>query len=154
MYARSLTRSIWKSVVSQLVGAIVDPRLRAASIRRTSLILSGIFLLSSVCTVVLLVGWHMGILALLWGGLLGSVLNWLVFTYILMREGLNVSGYIWWRRYPAHPREHVRKESKQVLVGLLNIGPSVALSFKIIYQSGKSFYLPHDPFTKDHNHFW
>lgn len=48
MYARLLTRSIWKSVFSQLVGAIVDPRLRAASIRRTSLILIG-----AVCWAVL-----------------------------------------------------------------------------------------------------
>jgi hypothetical protein len=48
LYARSLAWSIWKSVVSQLVGAVVDPRLRAASIRRTSLILIG-----AVCWAVL-----------------------------------------------------------------------------------------------------
>ena len=41
MYARLLARSIWKSVVSHLVSALVAPNLRAASYRRVSLILIG-----------------------------------------------------------------------------------------------------------------
>ena len=41
MYARSLARSIWKSVISHLVGTFVEPSLRAASYRRISLLLIG-----------------------------------------------------------------------------------------------------------------
>lgn len=41
MYARTLARSIWRSVFSHLVGALVEPKLRAASYRRITLILVG-----------------------------------------------------------------------------------------------------------------
>ena len=41
MYARSLARSIWRSVVSHLVSALVEPNLRAASYRRISFLLLG-----------------------------------------------------------------------------------------------------------------
>jgi len=41
LYARILARSIWNSIFSHLVGALVEPRLRAASNRRITLILVG-----------------------------------------------------------------------------------------------------------------
>ena len=41
MYARTLARSIWKSIFSHMVGALVEPKLRAATNRRITLILVG-----------------------------------------------------------------------------------------------------------------
>jgi len=41
LYARILARSIWNSIFSHLVGALVEPKLRAASNRRITLILVG-----------------------------------------------------------------------------------------------------------------
>jgi hypothetical protein len=42
LYARTLARSIWKSLFSHLVGALVEPKLRAASMRRIFLLLLGV----------------------------------------------------------------------------------------------------------------
>ena len=41
MYARTLARSVWKSIFSHMVGALVEPQLRAASYRRMILFLGG-----------------------------------------------------------------------------------------------------------------
>ncbi len=42
MYASSLTRSLWKSIATHLVGTLVSPRLRAASTRRNIFITLGV----------------------------------------------------------------------------------------------------------------
>ena len=41
LYARNFAQSIWKSVFSHMVGALVEPKLRAASYRRITLVLVG-----------------------------------------------------------------------------------------------------------------